>query len=128
MRRAEAAFTLVEVMVALAVVAVAITALLSALATHIDGSAHLRDKLLAQWVALNQIELARLENRHSNQLPNRAASGTAEMGGQRWQWRGELIETQGEGAAQWRVSVSATPDGVPSAEFSAILDTWHRQQ
>jgi general secretion pathway protein I len=54
-RVAERGFTLVEVMVALAVVAIALPALLVALSQHVDGTGYLRDKSLAQMVAANKL-------------------------------------------------------------------------
>ena len=44
-------FTLIEVMVALTVVAVTLPALLFLLSQQIDGTAYLRDRSVAQWVA-----------------------------------------------------------------------------
>lgn len=121
--RDDGGFTLVEVMVALAVVAVALTALLRTVSTHLDGSYHLRDKLLAQWVALNQVELARLDTRRLQRLPARSSSGSAELGGRRWHWRAELEGNGASGAAQWHIRVAAAPADPPLAEISILLDT-----
>ena len=53
-------FTLVEVMVALAIVAIALPALLMALYQQIDDTAYLRDKTLAYMVAENKLAEIRL--------------------------------------------------------------------
>ena len=53
-------FTLVEVMVALAVVAVALPALLTTLYQQADDTAYLRDKALAHMVAANRLQETRL--------------------------------------------------------------------
>ena len=53
-------FTLVEVMVALAVVAVALPALMVALYQQIDGTAYLQDKSLAHMVATNKLTEIRI--------------------------------------------------------------------
>ncbi|MFT5335623.1 MAG: general secretion pathway protein I, partial [Halioglobus sp.] len=53
-------FTLIEVMVALAVVAVALPALMLTLNQQIDGTAYIRDKSLANIVAANKLEEIRL--------------------------------------------------------------------
>ena len=47
-------FTLIEVMVALTVVAVTLPALLFLLSQQIDGTAYLRDRSVAQWVAADR--------------------------------------------------------------------------
>jgi len=79
-------FTLVEVMVALAVVAVALPALMLALNQQIDGTAYLRDKSLANMVAANKLEEIRLLARASQKLPTGDASGVREMADRQWYW------------------------------------------
>ena len=53
-------FTLIEVMVALTVVAVTLPALLFLLSQQIDGTAYLRDRSVAQWVAADRVAEVRL--------------------------------------------------------------------
>lgn len=48
-------FTLLEVLVALAVLAIALAALVKGGAQSASTTAHLRDKSLAHWVAMNRI-------------------------------------------------------------------------
>ncbi len=55
-------FTLVEVMVALFVVAVALPALMFQLGTQLSGTGVLRDKTLASWVAQDQLAIHRLQS------------------------------------------------------------------
>lgn len=121
-------FTLVEVLVAVAVVALAVTAVLTAMMRQVDGSAHLRDKLFAEWVALNQLELARLANMHGNQLPTAVDSGSEEMAGRTWHWRAQPRRAQADGFIQLDVSVAAAEgDSVPAlVTLTAILDQFHR--
>ena len=54
-------FTLIEVMVALMVIAIALPALLGALYRQVDGSAYLRAKSIAQWVASNKLTENRIQ-------------------------------------------------------------------
>jgi len=56
-------FTLIEVLVALAIVALGMGAVLSALTSAAGNVQALRDKTLAQWIALNQVADARLSLR-----------------------------------------------------------------
>lgn len=53
-------FTLLEVLVALAVFAIAALALLSAQNTQVTTDQHMEEKTLAHWVALNQLADMRL--------------------------------------------------------------------
>jgi general secretion pathway protein I len=53
-------FTLIEVLVALVIVAFGMAAVLAALSSAADNIGALREKTLAQWVALNQVADVRL--------------------------------------------------------------------
>ena len=58
--KAHRGFTLVEVMVALVVIALGLAALMVAVSGAARTSGYLRDKTLAQWIALNRISEVRL--------------------------------------------------------------------
>ncbi|MEH6570816.1 MAG: type II secretion system minor pseudopilin GspI [Halioglobus sp.] len=79
-------FTLVEVMVALAVVAIALPALMVALNQQIDGTAYLRDKSLAHIVAANKLTEIRILAEATRRLPVGKDSGVQEMAGRDWHW------------------------------------------
>ena len=64
-RRALCGFTLIEVLVALAIVAIGMAAVLGALNSSADTVSYLRDKTFAQWVALNRIAGLRLSGQRS---------------------------------------------------------------
>ena len=127
-RLGSAGFTLVEVLVAVAIVAMAVTGILVAMMRQIDGTAYLRDKLFAHYVAQNQMELALLANAHSNQIPNDASSGVDEMIGRKWYWRTQPKATQQPGAVQLEISVSDQEgkEAAPLATLMTILDTFHQ--
>jgi general secretion pathway protein I len=95
---------------------------------QIDGSVYLRDKLLAEWVALNQLELALLANRHSNQLPAEKTTGSEEMAGRTWYWQAQRQRSQADGFVQLDISVSADENTktTPLATIAAVLDQYHR--
>ena len=59
-RRGTRGFTLVEVLVALMIVAMGLAALMVAVSGTARTSGYLRDKTLAQWMALNRISEVRL--------------------------------------------------------------------
>ncbi len=58
--RTQNGFTLVEVLVALMVVALGLAALLTAVSSAARASSSLHEKTLAQWIALNRISEVRL--------------------------------------------------------------------
>jgi general secretion pathway protein I len=53
-------FTLIEVMVALVVVALGLAALMITVSSAARASGHLREKAIAQWIALNRLSEVRL--------------------------------------------------------------------
>lgn len=118
-------FTLIEVMVALLVVAMALSALLTQMSGMIDHTAYLRDKALAQWVANNQLTLERLANRHNNELLVDVKSGSATMGGREWFWTITPQRTVAEGFMQLSVTVRAEQDGEPLATLEGLVDHFH---
>ena len=82
--RDERGFTLVEMLVALAVVAVALTAGMRAVAQSADAATLLKQRTLALWVAQNRLAAAQLE------LPWPAPgerNGDAVQAGARFAWR-----------------------------------------
>ena len=102
-------FTLVEILVALAVLAIALTATARSLGAAIDTTTALRDRTLARWVAedrLAQLELSR-------EWPDLdMKEGDADMGGQAFHWRQETGVTPA--ARMRRVEVSVFLPGTDS--------------
>lgn len=99
-------FTLVEVLVALAILAVALAAGSRASALMADSSSELRERLLASWVAQNR--LAELQARRA--WPGTGSrEGEAEQGGLTLAWR-ETVSTT-PNAAFRRVEISVGRPG-----------------
>jgi general secretion pathway protein I len=95
-------FTLIEVLVALAIVTVGMAAVLGTLTSSADTVVYLRDKTFANWVALNQIALVRI----SGQLPAAGKSdGDTDFAGRKWHWHQEVTATQVTGIVRMDVSV-----------------------
>jgi general secretion pathway protein I len=104
-----AGFTLVEILVALAVLAIALTATARSLGAAIDTTAALRDRSLARWVAEDR--LAELELR--KEWPSlEVKEGDADMGGRAFHWRQETGVTPA--ARMRRVEVSVFLKGSDS--------------
>lgn len=117
MRRC-AGFTLIEVLVALAIVAIGMAAVLGALSSSADTLSYLRDKTFAQWVALNRISTLRL----SGQMTSVGNSdGDIDFGGRSWHWRQEVTTTQIPGVV--RIDVKVRPKEVKGDEDKGWFTT-----
>lgn len=100
-------FTLVEVMVALAIVALALPALLFALHQQVDGTGYLRDKSLAQLLANRKLVELRLLTAARAELLQGTDSGNEEFAGRPWHWRLESSPTQVQGFFRVEIVVRA---------------------
>ncbi|CAH0532341.1 hypothetical protein VST7929_00159 [Vibrio stylophorae] len=75
-------FTLLEVMVALAIFALSSMALLQSMSQHSSTLIHLQQNLFANWVAENQQVKVALEG-----VPSSTKQGKSEMAGQTFYWK-----------------------------------------
>ncbi len=97
-------FTLIEVLVALAIVTIGMAAVLEALTSSARATLYLRRKSFAEWVALNQVERARL----SGLFPRVGTStGKVEFAKHKWRWRQKVTDTPVAGVR--RIVVSTRP-------------------
>ncbi|MGA0707781.1 MAG: type II secretion system minor pseudopilin GspI, partial [Steroidobacteraceae bacterium] len=88
--RRPAGFTLIEVVVAMAVVALGLLAVFRVVSDTVNNTAHLRDRTFAEWIADNQLTEIRLRGA----LPSvGTASGTVEYAGREWAWESTVSET-----------------------------------
>ena len=102
-------FTLVEVLVALAVVALSLPALLFALDQQVDGTAYLRDKSLARLVASNKLTEVRLLAGARGQLLRGSESGEERLAGRDWYWWLDSASTEVPGFNRIEVRVGLSP-------------------
>ena len=108
-------FTLVEVLVALAILAVALTAAFRASGVATDTARDFRERLLAGWVAEN-----RLAEYRSGRLPNLGEqSGVAEQAGTAFAWRERIAATSTPLLRRIEVRVSLVTD--PEHTLTALV-------
>jgi general secretion pathway protein I len=108
-RRAASGFTLIEVVVALAIVVLGLAAVLGALSSSASAVMYLRDKTFAQWVGLNQIATVRLTAQQQNQPPQTGDSnGDVDLAGRKWHWLQKITPTEVQGMVRIDVSVRPT--------------------
>ena len=102
-----AGFSLVEVLVALTVLAIALAAITKTASNNAGNTAYLRDKTFADWVAMNKVtELYAL-----NQWPSIGEStGDSPMGGHEWAWTMKVSDTPDEDIRRVEVEVRRDED------------------
>lgn len=114
MRRARG-FTLIEMIVAVAVLAIALAAIIGNAANYAGNAAGLRDKSIALWVARNRLAELALQ-------PAWPSVGKSDddvkMGGIEWKWHVEVKETQDPSLRRIDITVEKKDDRKPVAYAS----------
>jgi len=109
-------FTLIEVLVALAILAVALAAAVRSAGAAADGASDLRERLLGTWVAQDRLALYAA-------LPAwpdiGARQGTAEQAGLRFTWRETVSPTPN--ARFRRVEVQVFPARAPERVAATLV-------
>jgi general secretion pathway protein I len=83
-------FTLLEVMVALAIVSIGLIAAFNGVIQMAHSTSMLRERALADWIAMNQIS----EIRISGEFPSVGSfDGSTEFAGREWRWEASVSET-----------------------------------
>ena len=123
MRRNSRGFTLLEVLVAVAVLAIALAAILAGMARYADNAAYLNQKTVALFVAHNRLAEIELEP----VLPSVGKSdGDAEMAGSKWHWNVEVSETPDPSLRRVNVRVQAPGRDGDVATLSSFISNLGR--
>ena len=88
--RGQQGFTLLEVLIALAVLAIAMGAVIKSTGDYAGSQAWLRDRTLATWVARNVLVQFQVEKAWPEVGERK---GTQEMGRQEWRWLARISQT-----------------------------------
>ena len=100
-------FTLLEVMVALAVIAIGMAAVMSAVTTTVKNAAGLRDRTFAQWVAMNK--LTEMQINHEWPSTN-SSDGSSIMADHEWYWEIAVKDTDIPTMRRVEISVRENKD------------------
>jgi general secretion pathway protein I len=122
-RRRARGFTLVEVLVALMIVAMGLAALMIAVSGAARTSGYLRDKSLAQWIALNRLSEVRLTVNKSGQNTD---TGELKFANRTWHYDTRYFDTSITSMKRIVVRVyagDAKTKGNPLAESTSFFGT-----
>ena len=100
-------FTLVEVMVALSIIAIGMAAVIMTVAATTANSTYLRDKTFANWVAQNQlaeIELSPVKPKFG------FTDGNEKLAGVTWYWTTKVDKTEDQDTNRVEITVRMHKD------------------
>lgn len=115
MTRGEEGFSLIEALVALAILAVAAVGLVRAAEAQVDSIAALEDRAAAGWAAENRLAERAL-------VPDGGSDGAVEMMGRRWQVASTLGGTDDPDLRTLQVAVRKPGAPNPLVTLDGFLD------
>ncbi len=111
-------FTLLEVLVALAVLAVALAALIKTSTINAENAAYLRNKTLGHWVAMNVLTEIQLQEK-SPTLGEK--KGKTMMAEHEWFWTMKVSKTMDKELRRLDVQVRLREDEEPVAVLAGFV-------
>jgi general secretion pathway protein I len=95
-------FTLIEVIIALTIIAVGLAAVISAASSTVYNAAGLQERTFAHWVAMNKIT----ELHVMQEFPApRTTRGSTLMAEHEWFWTMDVVETQDKSVRKVEIAV-----------------------
>ena len=110
-------FTLIEVLLALAVIAIALTALLKATAQNIDNTHRIKGKSISHWIAMQGVSMIQLNL--VQVTTSQETTQVTSMLGESWYWRAKISNTPIKNIQQITISVSPKQIGPFQEELVA---------
>jgi general secretion pathway protein I len=120
--RRQRAFTLLEVLVALAIIGLVLPPLLINAAERVKGLSVMQEKIIANLVAQNRLAIYRLNSDLAGKRPPRREDGNELMAGRDWYWEAQTQPTEIEGYFRIDIRVGTERELLdPRARLSAYL-------
>ncbi len=123
-------FTLLEVLVALVVLALSLGAVIQATGDYTINQAYLRDRTFAEWVARNRLAEEQLTGKWPSTGQTKGEADfpltTADMPGREWRWVMQVTQTPEQDLRRldirvYPANVDIEEDTVPMADLSGFL-------
>ncbi|HET7307980.1 MAG TPA: type II secretion system minor pseudopilin GspI [Gammaproteobacteria bacterium] len=116
MSRRQSGFTLMEVLIALAILGIGMLAVISTVGHSTSTALELKQRTFAHWVAMN--EATRL--RTSLQWPDVGEqNGTVQLARETWRWTADISKTVAPNLR--RADISVALDSKPDAPVSTLI-------
>jgi general secretion pathway protein I len=125
-------FTLLEVLVAMVVLALSLGAVIQTAADYTLNQAYLRDRTYAEWVARNQLATTLLEGQLEAAWPSigqqkgevEFPESSSEVGGREWRWVMKVSQTPEDDLRRLEIEVfplNADEEQPPLARLSGFM-------
>lgn len=112
-------FTLIEVLIALAFLAIGMSAIIATVGASIRNAADLQSETYAHWVAMNELTTLRLALTWPETGEQK---GNSELAGQKWNWQAKISTTADPDLRRVDVSVSsALAPGTPITSVTGFI-------
>lgn len=118
LKRFHAGFTLVEVLLALTVIAIALTALLKAIAQNVENTHRIKEKTISHWIAMQGVAMIQLGLLQIN--PSQETTQDTTMLGEHWFWRAKTSATPQKSIQLITIYVSSQKAGPFREELHAF--------
>jgi general secretion pathway protein I len=121
MKKQTSGFTLIEVLLALSVIAIALTALLLATSQSIKGTAQLQNKMLGHLVTTQA--LARLQLNLTPLGKNQETTESMVLFGTTWSWHAKATSTNTQGLEQIEITANPAKNNTPTDTLTSFRYT-----
>ena len=119
LQKKSAAFTLIEVLVAMAIFSMAAVGLLSSMTNYQMRQVGSSQKTIAHWVAMNRVAEIRIQKKWPNLGITR---GSSEMANTTWYWLQKVSKTTEEELRQVEVEIRLNQDDeIATTRFVAFV-------
>ena len=109
---------MVEVLAALVIIAIAMTAIMGNYSQSIDTTIALRDRTVALWIAKNRLAT----HQTSNAWPAAdITEGTTDMANKTWRWREQVSTTPDADIRRIEIEIRGAPDREALARLVGFL-------
>ena len=118
LKRLRYGFTLLEVMIALLIIAIGLGAIIHTTGNATWQTGYLKERTIATWVGQNELTWYRAKNTWSNRSTRQ---GKTSMGGADWEWQLAVSNTDDPELRRLDVQVFLVGRDVPSATVTGFI-------